>query len=384
MAGRTSLAYLGQEDIYLSYDPEVTYFVEKYRGHTLFSSRIIRLQFPGDVTFGSEQILTVPRIGDIVTNMYLKIIPPIQNYLVLDSAGTLMFQYIDLYIGSERIERLYGEHAEMMFDLKIPKGKQKALSKLIGKNNRPYSLVNTSYTVPLHFSIFNKGLPLCACNEEVSVRIVWNPSFMFTSPPIHVTIPFEAYIDTEYTYISEEEIDFIRSKPQVYLIEQVQSVEFFSPQGTNQFQCFTEFLNPVKELFFVIQNDTALGYDYTVNSSYPTNNSTVEQLQNLILDFNTTERISFDTGSSIFLRVIQPLEYHTRIPDRIFYMYSFSIDPEDTDPAGSVNMSLIKNQNYRFTFNTSSANRYIRIYAVSYNFLRISNSSAQIIFSNFK
>jgi hypothetical protein len=138
MAGRTSLAYLGQEDIYLSYDPEITYFVEKYRGHTLFSSRIIRLQFPGDVTFGSEQILTVPRIGDIVTNMYLKIIPPIQNYLVLDSAGTLMFQYIDLYIGSERIERLYGEHAEMMFDLKIPEGKQKALSKLIGKNNRPY------------------------------------------------------------------------------------------------------------------------------------------------------------------------------------------------------------------------------------------------------
>jgi hypothetical protein len=230
--------------------------------------------------------------------------------------------------------------------------------------------------VPLKFSIFNKGLPLCAFNEDVSVRIVWNPSVLFTTPPVNINSAFHAYLDTEYTYISDNEINFIKSKPQTYLIEQVQSEEFFAPQNVNQVQCFTEFLNPVKELFFIFQNDTANGYDYTTNGFD-------EQLNKLILDFNTTERIGKDVGSSVFLRVIQPLEYHTRIPDHIFYMYSFSIDPELDEYTGSVNMSQIKNQIFQFTLNPSPANRYMRIYAVNYNFLQINNSSAQIIFSNF-
>jgi len=380
MAGRASLSFLGQEDIYLSSDPEVTYFVEKFQGSTLFSSRVIRLQFPGDnkVTFGSERSLLIPRAGDLITNMYLKILGPSfsPGTLVLDSVATLMIQYVELYIGSELVERIYGEYLEIMFDITISEGKQKALSRLVGKNLTSLTLQNESYTVPLQFSVLNKGLPLCAFKEDVTFKIVWNPSILFTSPPENNTTPFSAYLDTEYTYISSQEIDFINSKPQTYLIEQIQRQEFFCPQNLNQIQCFTDFLNPVKELFVVVQNDSVNGYDYTIDG-------TNEQLDNLTLYFNTTERISKDVGSPVCLRIIQPLEYHTRIPDRIFYMYSFSIDPENDNFAGSVNMSQIKNQIFQFTLNPNTANRNIRIYAVSYNFLYVNNSSAHVIFSNF-
>jgi hypothetical protein len=185
MAGRASLSFLGQEDIYLTSDPEVTYFVEKFQGSTLFSSRVIRLQFPGDnkVTFGSERSLLIPRAGDLITNMYLKILPPSfpPGTLVLDSAATLMIRYVELYIGSELVERIYGEYLEMMFDLTISTGKQKALSQLVGKNLTPFSLQNTSYTVPLQFSILKKGFPLCAFKEDVTFKIVWNPSVLYES-----------------------------------------------------------------------------------------------------------------------------------------------------------------------------------------------------------
>ena len=114
------------------------------------------------------------------------------------------------------------------------------------------------------------------------------------------------------------------------------------------------------------------------------NGTTFEQLSQLILNFNTTERISKDVGLPVFLRVIQPLEYHTRIPSRIFYMYSFSLDPElYDDPSGAVNMSQIKNQIFQFTLNSSTANRYIRIYGINYNFLEVKDSSARVVFSNF-
>ena len=123
MAGRASLSYLGQEDIYLRSDPEVTYFVEKYVGQTLFSSRVIRIQFPADntVIFGAEKTLVIPRAGDLITNMYLKVFPPSlgAGVQVLDSVGTLMIQYVELYIGSELVERIYGEYLELKFDLTI-------------------------------------------------------------------------------------------------------------------------------------------------------------------------------------------------------------------------------------------------------------------------
>jgi len=272
----------------------------------------------------------------------------------------------------------------MRFDLSIPQGKQGALKNLIGKNLIQPVPINSSYTVPLPFYMFRRGLPLCAFDEDVTFRIVWNPSTVFTYPSVNITSAFYAYLDTEYTYISDQEIAYIKSKPLTYPVEQVQREEFFAPYGTNQIQCLGEFLNPVKQFYFVFQNDSAIGYDYTTNNSYTSNGTTYEQLSQLVLDFNTTERISKDIGSPVFLRVIQPLEYHTRIPTRIFYMYSFSLDPELYDePTGAVNMSQIKNQIFQFTLNPSSANRYIRIYGINYNFMYISNSSAKMIFSNF-
>ena len=388
MAGRASLSYLGQEDIYLSSDPEVTYFVEKYVGQTLFSSRVIRVQFPADntVLFGAEKVLVLPRAGDLITNMYLKVFPPDlgAGIQVLDSVGTLMIKYVDLYIGSELVERIYGEYLELRFDLTVSTGKQKALQNLIGKYLIQPVPVNPSYTIPLPFYVFRRGLPLCAFNEDVTIRIVWNPSTVFTFPSVNIVTPFYAYLDTEYTYISDAEIVHIKSKPQIYPIEQVQREEFFAPQGVNQIQCLGEFLNPIKQFYFVFQNDSALGYDYTTNGTYMSNGATFEQLSQLILNFNTTERISKDVGLPVFLRVIQPLEYHTRIPSRIFYMYSFSLDPElYDDPSGAVNMSQIKNQIFQFTLNPSTANRYIRIYGINYNFLQVKDSSASMVFSNF-
>jgi len=388
MAGRASLSYLGQEDIYLSSDPEVTYFVEKYVGQTLFSSRVIRVQFPADntVIFGAEKTLVLPRAGDLITNMYLKVFPPSlgAGVQVLDSVGTLMIQYVELYIGSELIERIYGEYLELRFDLSISTGKQKALQNLIGKYLIQPVPVNASYTIPLPFYVFRRGLPLCAFKEDVTFKIVWNPSTLFTYPSVNIVAPFYAYLDTEYTYISDQEIKYINSKPQIYPIEQVQREEFFAPQGVNQIQCLGEFLNPIKQFYFVFQNDSALGYDYTTNGSYMSNGTTFEQLSQLVLDFNTTERISKDVGLPVFLRVIQPLEYHTRIPSRIFYIYSFSLDPELYDePTGAVNMSQIKNQIFQFTLNSSTANRYIRIYGINYNFLQVKDSSASMVFSNF-
>jgi hypothetical protein len=356
---------------------------------------------------------------------------------VLDSVGTLMFQYVELYIGSELVERLYGEYIEMIYDLTIPKGKQPALKFLTGKTLQFQNVPLGSYYVPLPFSLFDKGLPLCAIKDDVTFRIVWNPSTFFTQPPVQYTGTFTATLSIEYTYISEAEIRFIKgtgpsgpgstpgAAPQVpqgsqgpqgpqgslqgqsgqtpavsgpgsrvelspsgsvpRIFSQVQRNEFFIPQGVSNVQCLLNFYNPVKELFFVLQQDSASGYDYsntaTASASAPIPTiGTTDLLNALQLNFNTTDRIEPRVGTPQFLRIIQPLEFHTRVPDRLFYMYSFSLDPEGDSPTGSVNLSIIKNQILYLSLNPTPTNVNVRVYAVSYNFLE---PSGRVTFSNF-
>jgi len=393
MAGRASLAFLGQEDLALSADPEVTYFIEKYKGSTHFSSRVDKVQFEnGAINFGQEQIVYIPKSGDLITAMYLKLFSPytVSTY-VLDSVGTLMINYIELYIGNACIERIYGEYIEMKMDLEIPTGKQASLQGLIGKTpptaRNPSAQIASSYTIPLPFSCIKGGLPLCLIKDPVFFRISFAPASLFTVAKASYDGPVKSFLHVEYTYLADSEIAYIKSKPQTRLIEQVQRQSFYAPQGRVYNQCLLEFVNPVKELFFVIQNDTAQGYDYTLTApaTIDTGSSvfgTGDQLIQMNLIFNSTERISTDIGNPVFLSTIQSLEYHTRKPDRKFYTYSFSIDPEGDAPTGSVNLSMIKDQIIQLTLNPSGSGREIRVYASSYNFLNFENGKTGLAFKN--
>jgi hypothetical protein len=377
MAARASLAFLGQEDVILSSEPQLTYFVEKYKGSTPYAQRTEEVKFSVDqINFGSEFTTIFPRTGDLITKMTFKINFPLYSLgssSVLDSVGTLMINYAELYVGGQLVERLWGDFLALKFDLEVPQSKQGALVGLIGKGT---TVATHTYTVPLPFSILKRGLPVCAFKEDVLVRISLRPSPFFTNPPVILTDNMLASIDTEFTYLSDSEIDFIRRSPSLYIFEQVQRIEFFAPQGKNNLACPLNFINSVKELFLYIQNDSAKGYDFS-------NGAGQDQLTDLSLYFNSTDRISSDVGTPIFLRNIQALEFHTRVPKYLFYMYSFSLDPESEKPTGHVNFSRLDKQILNLNLTPSSANRNIFVWAVSYNFLKISDSTADVVFKNF-
>jgi hypothetical protein len=378
MASRASLAFLGQEDIALSVDPQVTYFKEKYEGSSLFASRVDKVQFNNDtLVLGGENVIVLPRSGDLITEMYLKVFLPANLRVreVEESLGTLIIDHVEIYIGSTLIERIYGEFIAMKYDIEVPQGKQAALTGLIGKGTQ---VAAASYTIPLPFSLLQKGIPLCAFKEPVTFRIITNRTGTFTIPPVDIVEPVPSFLHVEYTYLGQKEIDYIRKTPQIHIVEQVQLAEFAAPLGALNVRCNLNFSNIVKELFFVIQNETALGYDFLADNA-----SNVQQIENLQFFFNSTERISSEIGTPLFLRVIQGMEFHTRVPAYYFYMYSFSLDPESKRPSGGVNMSRIQNQILKLNLNPSSSARAIRVYANNYNFLRVADGSATILFSNF-
>jgi len=376
MAGRATLAYFGADDVMLVGDPEITYFLEKYTGQIPFAKRLEVLSFDTDVRFGTDNLVQITKRGDLITNVYLKFIPPIIPSAFCDSVMTYMIEYVEILYDGQMVERLYGEYIEMMFDLKTPKGKQTTLQYLSGRVYPATSAtVNSEYTLPLPFSCFQKGFELG--DALVELRVVLRKSSLFTIPIYEYALPINMQILVEYAYLGT------KLKRDIQIYEQIQRVEFFAPQGVNNVRLQLGFMNPVKELFLVIQNTNAFSFDYTTDGSFSSDltsytNGTSEQLSNLVLKLNNADRIDKNIGVPLYLRVVQAMEYHTRVPDRKFYMYSFSLDPENPVPCGQVNMSRINNQVLELTLNSSNQSRFIRVYAVSYNFFK----DGRVLFPN--
>ena len=71
--GLMQLVAYGAQDIYLTGNPQITFFKVVYRRHTNFSMESIEQTFNGTVSFGNRVTATVSRNGDLVHKCYLEV-----------------------------------------------------------------------------------------------------------------------------------------------------------------------------------------------------------------------------------------------------------------------------------------------------------------------
>ena len=70
--GLMQLVAYGAQDVYLTGNPQITFFKVVYRRHTNFAMEAIDLTFNGSPAFGAKSTVQITRNGDLVTQMYLK------------------------------------------------------------------------------------------------------------------------------------------------------------------------------------------------------------------------------------------------------------------------------------------------------------------------
>lgn len=140
------------------------------------------------------------------------------------------------------------------------------------------------------------------------------------------------------------------------------------------------FINPVRELYMVIQTSNALTNNDLFSYSNIYQGTPVDILRNISLTFNNETRINSEIANYLYLRRAQPLNFHTRSPTRYIYSYSFSLFPENSEPSGQTNMSRIINKLLNVNINSQEFDVEVRVYARSYNILRIRNGLAGVIF----
>jgi len=67
------LVAYGAQDIYLTGNPQITFFKVVYRRHTNFSMESIKQNFNGTADFGKSVSCTIARNGDLIHKMYVQV-----------------------------------------------------------------------------------------------------------------------------------------------------------------------------------------------------------------------------------------------------------------------------------------------------------------------
>jgi hypothetical protein len=380
--GLMQLVAYGAQDVYLTGDPEITFFKAIYRRHTNFSVESIAQVFNGTTGFGRKATVTVSRNGDLITNTVLEVkLPALPvGYKWNNNIGHNLIEEVELEIGGQRIDRHYGEWLDIWSELSTPEAKKGMFdSEMIRRVSDLSSTTSEATTlyIPLQF-FFNRNhglaLPLIALQyHEVKINFTFAKisDLCHGSGALSVDDPsMSLYID--YVYLDTDERKRFAQSQHELLIEQLQFTGDETPVENGSYRL--NFNHPVKELVWVVtQPVSGDKFDYGSNETVVSAN----------LQLNGHDR--FDTREGSYFRLVQPFQHHTRIPEKNIYVYSFAVKPEEHQPSGTCNFSRIDNATLKLKLTPGAvahADSKVKIFATSVNVLRILSGMGGLAYSN--
>ena len=274
MAGKLQIAITGTQDQWLTGAPEISYFTSIFKRHSQFSTEAVQLPLSGDIQLGSLLKCRVPsNVGDLVRSTILKIEVDTlsgSSNLYNTSIGTHVIQYADLKIGGQTIERITGDFIYMYNQLNNNTDETGTTLYYLTSHNR-LSNPTTELYVHLPFYFFRNpslAIPVCAITKQlVEIDIKFRDvdddiSFNYTSSnSINVRKRTtnggikNASIITDFYFVSEDERNFLLTRPIEYLITQLQVSKLEYKPNESKKSALLKFKNPVKEMFFMAKEE---------------------------------------------------------------------------------------------------------------------------------
>ena len=320
--GLMQLVAYGAQDVYLTGNPQITFWKVSYRRHTNFAMESIEQTFNGQADFGRRVTCTISRNGDLAYRTYLQVTLPEINQQMknspnvpiqggngvfarwLDFPGEQLISQVEVEIGGQRIDRQYGDWMHIWNQLTLTSEQQRGYYKMVGnttqltfitdpsfndvdgpcESNAPRqvcaprnALPETTLYVPFQFWYCrNPGLalPLIALQyHEVKINLdirpidecLWAVSTLGDcSGSGKVTTAYNqslvaASLYVDYVFLDTDERRRMAQNPHEYLIEQLQFTGDESV-GSSSNKIKLNFNHPVKELVWVVQPDENVDY----------------------------------------------------------------------------------------------------------------------------
>ena len=393
--GLLQLVAYGAQDVYLTGNPQITFFKVVYRRHTNFALESIQQTFNGSVGWGNRVTATISRNGDLISRSYLEMSTSGSTGLA-PMVGLRAIKYVELEIGGQKIDKHYGEWMYIWNELSMPVGKKQAYYNMVGGPGGTSAAVGTMY-VPLEFWFCRNvglALPLIGLQyHEVKVNI----QFAEASEVASTAGVLSASLWVDYVYLDTDERRKFAQSSHEYLIEQLQ---FTGKEQANR-KIKLNFNHPVKELVWVAEcanRDRVNWLNYTNDDDALTTfaDKKYETLAHLIgpagaaanlvskakLTLNGNARFAQRDG--MYFSMVQPFQHHENVPNNVgINVYSFALKPEEHQPSGTLNMSRIDSATLDLEYNSDGDTvDMVSVYAVNYNVLRILSGMGGIAYSN--
>ena len=305
------LVAYGAQDIYLTGNPQITFFKIVYRRHTNFSMETIKQNISGQSFIGIDNVnnkatVTVSRNGDLVTGVYLS-----SNAYQIDSnnnhigiCGDNLIEDVEIEIGGQRIDKHYKEWNQIWDELTIPSSKAEGYKYMTGSyNNDIVCSFNTNQgkiLYPLKFWFCRNlglALPLIALQyHEVQLKFTWGTGLYESSKNNLTRIgnlneQHSVEVWADYIYLDTDERRRFTQVSHEYLIEQLQ-LQREKDVSSDSFKLNLE--HPIKELIWTTPEDNPI---------------TNERIKLLV---NGHDR--FYERNKEYFTLEQPYKYHTSIP----------------------------------------------------------------------
>jgi hypothetical protein len=135
------LVAYGAQDIYLTGNPQITFFKVVYRRHTNFAMESIEQTFNGNVALGRRVTATISRNGDLIKDMWLECDfdyrgtdtdSPTDDAKPVYGLGNALVKQVEVEIGGQLIDRQYGEWLDIWSELSTPEGKRVGYDEMVG------------------------------------------------------------------------------------------------------------------------------------------------------------------------------------------------------------------------------------------------------------
>ena len=413
--GLLQIVASGAQDVYLTGNPQITFFKVVYRRHTNFSLESIQQFFRNEqnLDFGKSTYSVLERKADLMSGAVLELTLPAleqdQNNSEfvnwVNGIGNAILKSVQVKIGGYTVDTQSGEWMDINSQYNVSQDKRTAYDEMLGYYvNAATDLISDNELtlhIPLTFWFTNPGLALpIEALQYHDVEIYFNfanladmiVSNVTITNPITKTGGTPKFLDcklyVDYIYLdTDEKRRFVQSSHE-YLIEQVQMLnyeEILTPVA-KKFDLFLK--HPVKSLYWVISNDlyTTTGSIFPNNQplNYDANNAITDKdtFKSMKLLFNGSDR--FTERPAKYFRLTQPFQYFKCCPKKKIYSYTFALRPYDLQPSGSCNFSRIDNVKMNMTFtnaNQITSPSKLKVYAVNYNVLRVMNGMSSIVFS---
>ena len=364
-AALIELVSVGAQDVFITGDPQVSFFRQNYKRHTNFAMKPERMDYIG--TFGANNEITIPirSKGDLMSYIWIEdsLVSNVQdNPDGLFSSTASNPTDFQLWIGGQKVSQIdslfiQGVHNPLMRDSQAKSSMCASTATLKSNHGGDH------YMIPFFFGEdYTKCLPLVALQyHDVEIRIKCRDGYTPVGTP---------KIWGNYVYLDTDERKYFTDTQHEILITQTQH-QLATKTDTDI--DISYFNHPVKSLHLVSGNTTA-GADW----------DTAFTFDKASLYINGTAL--FEETSAMYHHTVVPEMHSTDLPDDVLedlptYTWPFCINLSKMQPTGTLNFSRIDNAKLSLT-NPSGGNALHRVYAVNYNILRIKDGMAGVAFGN--